>query len=267
VPCRGVGVLTGGDPRVFPAQRLATGSGKPLAPILGLPMIQHVYHRTAMCGALHGVIVATCDQEIAHAARGFGAEVVMTSPAHERASDRMAEVAEGQPDVDIWVLVQGDEPMIVPDMIDLALRPIMEEPDVVCVNLGAQVVSAEEFEDRNCIKVVIGRDSNALFFSREPIPTRQRLEFGALDALKQVCVIPFRRAFLLAYSRLEPSPLEQAESIDMLRALEYGYSVRIVRSPFATKSVDTPEDLREVESLMQVDRLVGRYARGRQARA
>src|ERR1700686_3078753 len=126
--------------------------GKPLAPICGLPMIEHVYRRTRMCQALDQVYIATCDREIAEATEKFGGRVVMTSPLHQRASDRVAEVAEDL-NVDIVLMVQGDEPLIVPEMIDLALSPLLEDPTVLCTNLAAPICSEDEFKDPNTIKV------------------------------------------------------------------------------------------------------------------
>jgi len=233
--------------------------GKPLALICGLPMIEHVYWRTRMCTALDEVYVATCDQEIVEATEKFGGRAIMTSSTHQRASDRVAEVAQHM-EADIFVMVQGDEPMIFPEMIDLALGPLVSDPEVLCVNLAAPIRSEEEFNDPNTIKVVMAQNGDALYFSREPIPTRQRLPFGQFPAYKQVCVIPFRRNFLLLYTALEPTPLEQAESIDMLRALEHGYPIRMVKSDYVTHSVDTPEDLARVEALMKNDPLLPRYA-------
>ena len=212
-----------------------------------------------MCKTLNEVYIATCDQEIAEATRKFGGRVIMTSPAHQGASDRVAEVAQNM-EADIFVLVQGDEPMIVPEMIDLALKPMLDDQSVLCTNLAAPIRSEEEFNDRNTIKVVMAQNGDALYFSREPIPTRQRLNFGQFPVYKQVCVIPFRRDFLLEYTALEPTPLEQAESIDMLRALEHGYPIRLVKSDYITQSVDTPEDLARVEALMRNDPLLPKYA-------
>ena len=245
---------------VIPARMSASRfPGKPLAPILGRPMLEHVYRRTKMCAALDDVLVATCDREIVDACASFGARAIMTSDQHVRASDRVAEVARGV-EADIVVMVQGDEPMIVPDMIDSALRPLWSDPKVVCSNLAAPITSVQELEDRNTIKVVMAANGDALYFSREPIPTREKLAFKDLGALKQVCVIPFRRAFLLQYTALSPTPLEVAESIDMLRALEHGFPVRLVRTDHMTHAVDTREDLRHVEALMQGDPLYEAYA-------
>lgn len=232
--------------------------GKPLAPILGLPMIEHVYRRTAMSEMLEAIYVATCDREIYDVVVTFGGEAIMTADTHKRASDRVAEIAQHM-EGDIFVMVQGDEPMIFPEMIDLALGPLLHDPTVLCTNLAAPIRSEEEFQDPNTIKVVMAQNGDALYFSREPIPTRQRLPFSQFPAYKQVCVISFRRDFLLRYAALEPTPLEQAESIDMLRALEHGYPIRMVKSDYMTQSVDTPEDLARVEILMRSDPLVPRY--------
>jgi len=236
---------------VIPARMGSTRfPGKPLALIAGKTMIEHVYRQARLCSSLDEVVIATCDQEIADAAKKFGAAVVMTADTHERASDRVAEAAR-KISADVYVMVQGDEPMIVPQMIDLALKPLREDPAVVCSNLAAPIKSEAEFNDPNTIKVVMGQNGDALYFSREPIPTRQRLKFGQLQALKQVCVIPFRRDFLRRFTELPPTPLEIAESIDMLRALEHGYPVRLVLSDFLTQSVDTPADLARVEELLK----------------
>jgi 3-deoxy-manno-octulosonate cytidylyltransferase (CMP-KDO synthetase) len=145
-------------------------------------------------------------------------------------------------------MVQGDEPMTHPDMIAEAVRPMQEDPELQVVNLLGEIGSVEEFEDRNCIKVVCDLRRNALYFSREPIPTRSKVPEVPMG--KQVCVIPFRRDFLLEYTRMAPSPLEIAESVDMMRVLENGVKVRMVPTVHSSRSVDTPSDLKSVEQLM-----------------
>ena len=232
--------------------------GKPLAPILGLPMIEHVYHRTALCQKLDAVFVATCDEEIFEAVEAFGGKAVMTSSSHQRASDRIAEVALGL-EADIVVMVQGDEPMVVPEMIDLALEPMLEDPTINCVNLAKRIQSEEEFRDPNTIKVVMDRRGDALYFSREPVPTPRMLGFDGIPVFKQVCIIPYRRDILLEFALLEPTLLEQSESIDMLRLLEHGYRVRLVETEVNSHAVDTQADLDMVESLMSQDPLLDRY--------
>ena len=232
--------------------------GKPLAPMLGLPMIEHVYRRTAMCPLLQAVYVATCDSEIYDAVEGFGGQAIMTSSVHQRASDRVAEAAQGLA-AQIIVMVQGDEPMTVPIMIEQAVVPMLEHSNVQCVNLMARIKSLEEWKDPNTIKVVTDHKGDALYFSREPIPTHHILGLDEIPLFKQVCVIPFRREVLMTYAHLTPTPLEQAESVDMLRLLEHGYGVHLVETEFETHAVDTPEDLVRVEKMMRHDPITYQY--------
>jgi len=234
--------------------------GKPLAPLLGRPMIEHVYRRARLCAGLAEVIVATCDDEIRAAAEGFGAPVAMTSDRHERASDRVAEAA-ARSDADVVVLLQGDEPMIYPEMIAAAIAPFAANSEVRCVNLTKKIATEAEFLNPNTIKVVIDEKNDALFMSRQPIPTRPKGSFAAIAAYKQVCVIPFRRDALAQYTRLAPTPLEIAESIDMLRFLEHDLPVRMVETAFDSHSVDVPDERVKVEALLRDDPLVARYVR------
>lgn len=238
--------------------------GKPLARILGIPMIGHVYFRSKMSQVLDEVYVATCDQEIREYTESIGGKAVITSDRHERASDRATEAllkiekATGQR-ADIIVMIQGDEPMVLPEMIDLAVQPMLEQESILVVNLMAPIRTPKEYEDPNEVKVVVDNNNYALYFSREPIPSMKK---GATEIpmLKQVCIIPFRRDFLIEFSRLEPTPLEKIESVDMLRILEHGYKVKMVLADFSTYSVDTPQDLHSVEELMRNDPLVARYS-------
>ena len=249
---------------VIPARMSASRfPGKPLAKICGIPMIEHVYRRCTMSTVLSDVYIATCDDEIIKAVEAFGGKAVMTKDTHQRASDRVAEAVEiiekqtGKK-IDVVVMIQGDEPMVFPQMIDMAVAPIIKEKDIFVTNLTARINSNEEHEDFNCIKVVVDRQFNALYFSRKPIPSFKDLSAQAV-LYKQVCIIPFARDFLFKYSKLEPTPLERAESIDMLRVLEHGYKVRMVPFDFITFSVDTPEDLQRVELLMKDDLLNAKY--------
>ena len=236
---------------VLPARMGSTRfPGKPLAKLLGKPMIQHVWERVAKAKGLSDTVVATCDQEIADACRAFGAPFVMTSPAHERASDRVAEAAKTLK-ADVYVLVQGDEPMTSPRMVEEALAPLLADSKVACVNLAGRIETEAEFEDRNCIKVVMDLKGDALLMSREPIPTRRIGPWGSFTAWKQVCVMPFRADALALYARLSPTPLERAESIDMLRFLEHGVKVRMVPTTHSSHAVDTPQDLVRVAALMK----------------
>jgi len=228
--------------------------GKPMAHILEKPMIGHVYERVALSPMLDLVAVATCDKEIYDYIESIGGVAVMTGFQHERASDRCAEALlkleeSNKSKYDIVVMVQGDEPMIHPNMIAEALQPMLDDAEVQVVNLLGQIKDNDEFEDRNCIKVVCDLKLNALYFSREPIPTRCKTD--TIPMGKQVCVIPFRRDYLLEYTLLAPTPLEVAESVDMMRILEHGMRVRMAPTEYNTQAVDTPDDLMRVEQMMR----------------
>jgi 3-deoxy-manno-octulosonate cytidylyltransferase (CMP-KDO synthetase) len=237
--------------------------GKPLADIHGLPMVGHVALRTAMCPRLAATYIATCDGEIMDFAASRGIRAVMTADTHTRCTDRTAEAMLAiEKDlgrrVDIVVMVQGDEPMVTPGMIEAAIAPLLEEPDLQVVNLMADLADAAEFEDPNEVKVVTDLRNNALYFSREPIPSRKK-GAATVPMKKQVCVIPFRRDYLLRYTSLPESPLEIIESVDMMRVLENGDAVRMAPVPERTLSVDTPEDLARVVEMMRDDPLRGLY--------
>ncbi len=230
--------------------------GKPMARIHGKPMIGHVYERVAQSTVATRTVVATCDLEIFDYVTSIGGEAVMTSKKHERASDRCAEALIHLEEThaehyDIVVMVQGDEPMTHPQMINEAVQPMIDDLDLKVVNLLGKIETKEEFQDRNCIKVVCDLNSNALYFSREPIPTAHRTQH--VPKMKQVCVIPFRRDFLLEYTNMSPTPLEVAESVDMMRVLEHGMNVHMVPTSYSTQAVDTMEDLNRVEQLMNRD--------------
>lgn len=238
--------------------------GKPLAKICGITMIEHVYKRSAMSESLDDIYVATCDTEIKEAVEEFGGKAVMTMDTHERASDRVAEAMikieeNAVHNVDIVVMIQGDEPLVFPEMIDLAVAPLLEDQSVMITNLMAPIKTIEEHNDPNEVKVVVDLNNDVMYFSREPIPSWKK---GGKDVpmLKQVCIIPFRRDFLIKFNELAQTPLEIVESVDMLRLLENGYEVKMVLSNFETYSVDTVEDLKKVESLMINDFLIKMYS-------
>ena len=237
--------------------------GKPLTKINGIPMVGHVYFRSKMAKILNEVYIATCDQEIMEYAESRGIKSVMTSDKHERASDRTAEAMlkiekETGKKTDIVVMIQGDEPMIYPQMIDDAIEPLLHDRSIQVVNLMSPLRSREEHEDPNEVKVVTDKKGFALYFSREPIPSWKK---GAKDVpmYKQVCIIPFRRNFLIKFNELAPTPLEIIESVDMLRVLENGLKVKMVSTDFETYSVDTEEDRSTVEALMGADVLISKY--------
>ena len=230
--------------------------GKPLARICGLSMLEHVYQRSTMAKSLAGIFVATCDEEIKRAVESFGGKVYMTSAAHERASDRVAEAMmqieeNRRQKMDMVVMIQGDEPMVFPEMIDQAVDALRRDPGVMVANLMAALPTPVE-NDHNEIKVTVDKEGFALYFSRSPIPSSVKADHP-VRMYKQVCIIPFRRDFLLKFNQWEQTPLEMAESIDMLRVLENGHRVKMVLSNFETYSVDVPEDLQKVEGLLVGD--------------
>jgi len=249
---------------IIPARMGSTRfPGKPMAKIHGVPMVGHVYFRTKMCSLLRETYVATCDQEIYDYISSVGGKAIMTSDSHERCSDRTAEAmlkvesAMGGK-IEIVVMVQGDEPMVAPEMIKAAVNPMLGDPSIQVVNLMARMKTVDEFEDPNEVKVVVGLNNRALYFSREPIPSRRK---GVMNVpmFKQVCIIPFRRDYLLEFNSLPATPLERIESVDMMRVIEHGEHVYMVITDAETLSVDTPEDLKRVVELMKEDALINGY--------
>jgi len=238
--------------------------GKPMAKICGIPMIGHVYLRTRMCQRLTQTYVATCDKEIFDYIESIGGKPIMTADTHERCSDRTAEAMlkielDIGGKVDIVVMVQGDEPMVTPEMIEAAVEPMLKDESINVVNLMAKINTPEEFEDPNEVKVVTDLKNRALYFSREPIPSRKK---GITDVpmLKQVCIIPFRRDYLIKFNSMASTPLEKIESVDMMRILENGDDVYMVFTDTNSVSVDTPADLEKVVKLMAKDTLMGLYS-------
>lgn len=239
--------------------------GKPLALIHNVPMVGHVTFRTAMAKCLSATYVATCDDIVMNYCKDAGLNAVMTGDHHVRCTTRTAEAMLKIEEMtgkkaDIVVMVQGDEPMVTPDMIDAAIKPMLEDPSINVVNLMAEMETVAEFEDPNEVKVVIDLNSDALYFSREPVPSRKKGS-DVVPMRKQVCIIPFRRDYLLRFNALEETPLEIYESVDMMRVLEHGEKVRMVPTDKRTLSVDTPEDLCRVVTLMQGDPLMKSYSK------
>jgi len=223
--------------------------GKPMIKIKGIPMIGRVYKNVKKCKNLDEVVVATCDKIIFDYVNSIDGKAIMTSKKHKRASDRCAEALiqiekKNNTKYDIVVMVQGDEPLINSKMIVSSFAPMLKNKSIMVTNLLGKINSIGELEDRNSIKVVCDRQMNAIYFSREPIPTRfknSNKRFG-----KQVCVIPFRRKFLLKYLKMKPTNLEKIESIDMLRIIENGIKVKMIPTNYINQSIDTPSDLKKI---------------------
>ena len=237
--------------------------GKPMSKIHGIPMIGHCYYRTQMCEDLLDTYVATCDKEIHDYILSIGGKSVMTSDMHERATDRTAEAMlkienEIGEQIDIVVMVQGDEPMVVPEMISQSIKPFKENSSINVVNLMAHMETVDEFEDPNEVKVVIDNNNDALYFSREPIPSRKK-GYTNVSMLKQVCIIPFNRDYILRFNEMEETELEKIESVDMMRILEHGDKVHMVKTDVNSFSVDTEDDRKLVEEKMLEDTLMSEY--------
>jgi 3-deoxy-manno-octulosonate cytidylyltransferase (CMP-KDO synthetase) len=219
--------------------------GKALADIAGRSMIEHVYRRARRAASVASVLIATDDARIAAAADRFGAPVRMTRASHQSGTDRLAEVA-ADLDCDLVVNVQGDEPLLAPEMIDEALVPFRGDAAVVMSTLRRRIEDPQELLDPNVVKVVVDRSGDALYFSRAPIPAPRA---APAAAFKHIGLYVYRREFLLTLAGLPPTPLEQAESLEQLRALEHGYRIRTVETQWDSIGVDTPEDLERVRRL------------------
>lgn len=232
--------------------------GKPLKPILGLSLIGHVVKRCELSKYGNDVFVATCDDAIADEVRRFGGTAVMTPADIERPGLRVAYATARMAldPKDIVAIVQGDEPLIRPEMIDLGIDTLIANPELFCVNLGADI-TAEEIPDINEVKVVTDLWDNAMYMSRCPIPYARET---AGTYMKQLGIFFFRAGHLAEFQELEPTALERSESIEMNRAIQHRKLVRMVRSPFPAKGVDTAADLEFAERLMREDPIYPKYA-------
>jgi 3-deoxy-manno-octulosonate cytidylyltransferase (CMP-KDO synthetase) len=240
---------------VIPARFASTRfPGKPLADLLGKPMVQWVYERTARSGQIDRVIVATDDERIYQAVRGFGGEVQMTRADHPTGTDRLAEVA-AQIDTDLVVNVQGDEPLIVPRMIDQAVLPLKKNPGIPMGTLKTPIRSMEEYRNPNVVKVVVDSRDFALYFSRAAIPHARDGEqgFHISPPFKHVGLYVYRKDFLLTYAKLPPTPLELLENLEQLRALEHGFRIKVTKTDFLSQGVDTPDDLELARLALQAE--------------
>jgi len=233
--------------------------GKPLCELRELPMIEHVYRRVELSDAVKATYVATPDEEIRDAVTSFGGEVILTGE-HTRGTDRAAEAAQ-ELDADVVVIVHTDEPLITPEIINEAVKPTLaDDSDIRAVNVARPIQNKAAFENPNNVKVVSDPSGNALYFSRSPVPHHHHVNFSDIRVDHQVCVVPIHRELLLEYARLDQGPLERAEAIDMLRLLEHGHDVHVVRTDRQTRSVDTPEEREAVNELLGTDELLAKYA-------
>lgn len=224
--------------------------GKPLAKILGLPMIEHVRRRVALCAVLSDVYVATCDDEIREVVEKSGGKVIMTSPKHERCTDRIEEAARNL-QCDLVVNVQGDEPLIRPESIERLVEPFHHRDDIESACLVYPITDLNDLNDRNTVKAVLALDGTVLYFSRSSIPNTERGVAGPY--YEQSGVMAYRKDFLHKYASLPQTPLERAESVDMLRILEHGYKIHGVLENQPTGQVDVVQHIADVESVIRSD--------------
>jgi 3-deoxy-manno-octulosonate cytidylyltransferase (CMP-KDO synthetase) len=241
---------------VIPARFSSTRfPGKVLAPIAGKTMLQHVYERAALSTYLTSILIATDDERVYSAAKNFGARVRMTRSDHLSGTDRVAEAASAV-DAEIVVNIQGDEPLIDPAAIDAAILPMVHEPELVMGTLKKRIEDAREITDPNVVKVVTDRAGDAIYFSRCAIPF-EREKSANTAYFKHIGLYVYQRDFLLAYSALPVGPLETAERLEQLRALENGFRIRVVETEYESLGVDTPEDLERVARLFDASILQG----------
>jgi 3-deoxy-manno-octulosonate cytidylyltransferase (CMP-KDO synthetase) len=238
---------------VIPARFASTRfPGKPLADIDGRPMIEHVYRRAAASRAVSRVIVATDDLRIATTVTGFGGHVRLTRPDQPTGTDRLAEVAAAL-DCDVVVNVQGDEPLLDPRAITEVVAPFAD-PSISMTTLYRRIDTPAELSDPNVVKVVVDRAGFALYFSRAPIPHQRDPRGGWPPLYRHIGLYAYRRSALMVLASLEPTPLERAESLEQLRALEHGIRIKTVETAYDSIGVDTPQDLEQVRRLLMAPR-------------
>jgi 3-deoxy-manno-octulosonate cytidylyltransferase (CMP-KDO synthetase) len=243
---------------VIPA-RMASSRypGKPIELIHGKPMIWHVWKRSLLSNALDEVVIATCDNVIKEVAVGFGARVVMTSNEHKRSNDRVAEVAKKVP-CDIVLNIQGDEPLVNPQLISDVVNELKKNVDIQCVNPVAEIKTTEEMQSPHTVKVVSNLKGRVLYFSRYPIPSALINE-RKYPVYRQVPILGFRSDFCITLAKMPAGPLELQEGIDLLRAIERDMPLHILKTEFNTIGVDTPEDLINAEKRIENDEIYKQY--------
>lgn len=233
---------------VIPARYASTRlPGKPLADIAGKPMIVRVYEQASKAKRLSGVIAAVDDERVYEAVVSHGGRAMMTAKNHPTGTDRLAEVAAAHPEAELIINVQGDEPLIEPDLIDALAAAFDEDEELQMATVKSPMTDGDEMKNPNNVKVVTDKNGYALYFSRSLLPYPR--EASGVTVYKHIGIYAYRRDFLLRYARMEPTALERTESLEQLRALENGYKIKVIATDFRFVGVDTPEDLAEVNRL------------------
>ena len=234
---------------VIPARYASTRlPGKPLADIVGKPMIQQVNERSAQSTIPQQVVVATDDEKVFQAVQQFGGKVVMTSSEHQTGTDRLAEVASKYAEVDVIINVQGDEPLIDPKVIDELAQEFLNDTALQMASVMS-IMDTEDYQNPNAVKVVTDLNNNALYFSRSLLPYPRVA--GKANVYKHIGIYAYKKDFLLKFAKLEPTPLEQSESLEQLRALENGYKIKMIKTKSKFIGVDSIEDLQTVNELLR----------------
>ncbi|NHQ59235.1 3-deoxy-manno-octulosonate cytidylyltransferase [Chlorobium sp. BLA1] len=221
--------------------------GKPLERIMGLPMVEHVRRRALMAMGVDMVAVATCDASIKDVVEAYGGIAVMTRDTHERCTDRVEEAMQRLPG-DIVAMVQGDEPLLIPDAITQVIQPLLDDSGLDVVNMLSPLESIEDYANPDIVKAVCDRRGNVIYLTRAPVPYFRKQE--VVPVYRQTGIMAFRAKFLPQFSALPETALENAESIDMLRLIEHGICIRGVVVEYTTIGVDRPGDVTVVESLL-----------------
>ncbi len=236
---------------VIPA-RMASSRypGKPLASILGLPMVEHVRRRALLAQGVDLVAVATCDESIKETVEDCGGCAVMTKDTHERCTDRVEEAMQRLPG-EIVAMVQGDEPLLMPEAVSQVIQPLLDDPALDVVNLLSPLESPDDYANPNIVKAVCDRRGNVIYLTRSPVPHfRQPMD---VPVYRQTGMMAFRAAFLPRFSALPETALERAESVDMLRVIEHGIRIGGVVAGYTTLGIDQPGDVELVESVLRRD--------------
>lgn len=224
--------------------------GKPLALIKGKPMIWWVYNQCCKADRLEAVIVATDDSRIEEACREMCIPVMMTSEDHKTGTERVAEIAR-KIHADVYINIQGDEPLISPGEVNDLMGIFQNDDSVYFGSLRQKINDVESLVSTSIMKVVVDKNQNALFFSRNPIPSNLKEE-AKVDVYRHVGIYGYKRNFLLEFANLPQSPLEIGESMEALRALEYGYDMRVIETQHSSMGVDLPEQIPEIERLIDL---------------
>lgn len=223
--------------------------GKPLHMIAGKPLVQHVWERVSRCSKLDDIAIATDDQRIYDAAVAFGAKAIMTSPDHPSGSDRLAEAVQSFPKATHVINIQGDEPLIDPALIDRLAEALVSDSGVSMSTVACPISDPDDLDNPNIVKVALTLTGDALYFSRSVIPYARNPRIN--PALRHLGIYAYRRDFLENYVNWAPTPHEQTESLEQLRALENGARIKVILTDHVSIGVDTPEQAAQVEEILQ----------------